>query len=93
MRLPDCGPGPGSTTLDPAATIKPGEVEGIDLSTIVACRALFWIIVNPQACIFGGMATTAKPNRWQLTIGYDAATESVRDFTIERCIELVVMCY
>lgn len=41
VRLLDCGCGPGSTTLDLAAAIAPGQVEGIDIepSQIAAAQA------------------------------------------------------
>jgi ubiquinone/menaquinone biosynthesis C-methylase UbiE len=41
MRLLDCGYGPGSITVDLAAAIAPGQVEGIDIGStqIAAARA------------------------------------------------------
>src|SRR5207237_681971 len=41
MDLLDCGCGPGSTTLDFAAAIAPGRVEGVDIggSQIASARA------------------------------------------------------
>ncbi len=35
------------------------------------------------------MVSTAQPNRWQLAVGYDPATESEQDFDDDRCRALV----
>ncbi|GLY85478.1 hypothetical protein Airi02_034070 [Actinoallomurus iriomotensis] len=59
-----------------------------DLSGFLPRRALFWIIANPDG-FFGGLVSTADPNRWQVSVAYDPATESTADFTKERCVRLV----
>ncbi|MFB9925560.1 FAD-dependent monooxygenase [Amycolatopsis halotolerans] len=56
-----------------------------DLSEFVPRPALFWIIVNEK--VGGGLVTTAEPNRWGMSVGYDpAAGQSPADFTVERCV-------
>ncbi|MFD5089754.1 FAD-dependent monooxygenase [Amycolatopsis thailandensis] len=56
-----------------------------DLSEFVPKPALFWIIVNEK--VGGGLVTTARPDRWGMSVGYDpAAGESIADFTAERCV-------
>lgn len=56
-----------------------------DLSEFVPKPALFWIIVNDK--VGAGLVTTAQPNRWGMSVGYDpAAGQSIADFTTERCI-------
>ncbi|HVV24892.1 MAG TPA: FAD-dependent monooxygenase [Pseudonocardiaceae bacterium] len=58
-----------------------------DLSGIVTRRALFWIVVNDDIG-FGAFVTTATPNRWGVSVAYDPATESLADFTEERCVRV-----
>nr|WP_042187516.1 FAD-dependent monooxygenase [Kibdelosporangium sp. MJ126-NF4]CEL18152.1 Polyketide hydroxylase WhiE VIII [Kibdelosporangium sp. MJ126-NF4]CTQ90618.1 Polyketide hydroxylase WhiE VIII [Kibdelosporangium sp. MJ126-NF4] len=59
-----------------------------DLSEFLPRRALFWMIANPDG-FFGGLVSTADPNRWQASVAYDPTTESSADFTQERCVRLV----
>ncbi|WP_329071421.1 FAD-dependent monooxygenase [Amycolatopsis sp. NBC_01480] len=59
-----------------------------NLAEFLPRRALFWMIANPDG-FFGGLVSTADPDRWQLSVGYDPATESSADFTRERCVRLV----
>ncbi|MBP2327273.1 2-polyprenyl-6-methoxyphenol hydroxylase-like FAD-dependent oxidoreductase [Kibdelosporangium banguiense] len=76
---------PGATIFQHSMNI----VFRADLSPYIQRRALFWIILNPQAGIFGGMVSTSEPHRWQLTVGYDPQHQSIEDFTTEHCLGLV----
>ncbi|MEU0566060.1 FAD-dependent monooxygenase [Nonomuraea sp. NPDC005983] len=58
-----------------------------DLSVFLPRRALFWMIFNSGFA--GGLVSTADPRRWQVTLSYDPAVESEKDFTVERCVQLV----
>jgi 2-polyprenyl-6-methoxyphenol hydroxylase-like FAD-dependent oxidoreductase len=58
-----------------------------DLSPYLPRRALFWMIFNEN--VGGGLVSTVDPQRWQLTVTYDPATESEASFPDERCVSLV----
>ena len=60
-----------------------------DLTELLPRRALFWLIMNKETGFGGGLVSTATPGRWQLSVGYDPATESEQDFDAERCAALV----
>ncbi|MFC3451230.1 FAD-dependent monooxygenase [Amycolatopsis speibonae] len=59
-----------------------------NLSEFLPRRALFWMIANPDG-FSGGLVSTADPDRWQASVGYDPTSESSADFTRERCVRLV----
>lgn len=58
-----------------------------DLTDVIAQRALFWIVMNPQIG-FGGFVTTATPGRWAVSVTYDPNQQSSESFTPERCAKL-----
>jgi putative polyketide hydroxylase len=59
-----------------------------DLAEIVQKRALFWIVVNPEIGGFGSFLTTSVENQWAISVTFDRQTQSVADFTPERCATL-----
>ncbi|WP_430790402.1 FAD-dependent oxidoreductase [Actinoplanes sp. G11-F43] len=58
-----------------------------DLSQIIRQRAMFWIVVNDEIGQ-GSFLTTSEPDQWAVSVAWDPATETVADFTAERCARI-----
>ncbi|HEY4022306.1 MAG TPA: FAD-dependent monooxygenase [Pseudonocardiaceae bacterium] len=76
---------PGAHPIMPTMNI----VFTANLTALLPKRALFWLIVNQETGFGAGLVSTAHRDRWQLSVGYDPATESEADFGEDRCLALV----
>ena len=76
---------PGARSTMPTMNI----VFRADLTELTPKRALFWLIINPRVGFGGGLVSTAQRDRWQLSVQYDPATESEKDFEDDRCRALI----
>jgi 2-polyprenyl-6-methoxyphenol hydroxylase-like FAD-dependent oxidoreductase len=76
---------PGARSIMPTMNI----VFTADLAELTPKRALFWLIINPETGFGGGLVSTARRDRWQLSVQYDPAVESEEDFDEDRCRALI----
>lgn len=51
-------------------------------------RPVYWVVVNQEMGVFGGLVKHATPNRWQLSLSYNPENGGPEKFTPEYCIEL-----